>query len=135
MDLTQISRDYGISPEILVILYIGSIVPIYGGLFLMLGSPKPFLNALRGVTAWQLVKIIPVIKPLAKVVRQELLTLKASRILGLILHLFGWALPYLYVVFFGHGLHIGLKLAAAVLLVSAIIWPIRLFTKTPAENV
>ncbi|MFA5026146.1 MAG: hypothetical protein WC503_06600 [Candidatus Shapirobacteria bacterium] len=90
INFNEISLAYNINIKILILIYLFSFIPVYGGAFLILYS------ILKKVDLKNLLKL-----------RFSGINLKDKKaFFGLIVFIVGWFLPYLYILFFGKNLSI-----------------------------
>jgi hypothetical protein len=91
--------DHHVNPRVFVALYLGSAVPFYLGIYLMLLGSGLFSVSWRNLLSFNL---------------QQVHLSGGTVILGLLINRIAWALPYLYVELRGQGLawyiHVGVWL-------------------------
>ncbi len=104
------AEAYGVNPRILIGLYVFSVIPFYVGIFMILSGSGVALLSLRGLFEFSY---------------DDLDFGSRTAVAGLLLNRFAWALPYLYIEFFGRRLKWYLHVAVWVWILSAtasIFW-------------
>lgn len=101
--IINLATNYNVSFIYLIYIYVLSIIPIYGGFFLML---------------WALGSKISLRNIIFRVRRSKLAYKGAKNIplftIGLLINIFGWLAPYLYLIFFSRGINVIVKLIALI---------------------
>lgn len=99
-NISTYANTYGVDLKVFTIIYISSIVPIYLGAFMIIINTYKNYHNKNLYTLIQLLK-----KPTIKYGSLNTITFW-----GLVLHIFGWTMPYLYLIVFGNKINILFKL-------------------------
>lgn len=118
IELDNLSTHYSINLNSLILLYLLSIIPIYAGLYLMI---------VQIIKEKNIIKVFQFFKKNKKNIS---INLSLKFLFGLILHIFGWILPYGYILLFSKNFSPIIKIILSTIILIIIINLIRKYVRS-----